>query len=74
MIIYVLIYFSIPAQKRKKKDCRKKTKKIYSTEKRTHKHLENVQGLVEKVQKIQRLKLDYIFLTDEVLIDKENSI
>jgi hypothetical protein len=64
-------------KKRKKKDCRKKKKKyiyIYSSEKRTHEHLENAQGLVEEVQKIQRLKLDDIFLTDKVLIDKENLI
>jgi len=42
-----------------------------TTEKRTHGHLENTQGLVEEVQKMQRLKLDSIFLADEGLIDKE---
>jgi hypothetical protein len=76
MIIYVVIYFWIPSQKREKKKIvgRKKNIYIYSSEKRTHEHLENAQGLVEKVQKIQRLKLDDIFLTDKVLIDKENLI
>jgi len=77
MIIYVVIYFWIPSQKREKKKIVGRKKKyiyIYSSEKRTHEHLENAQGLVEEVQKIQRLKLDDIFLTDKVLIDKENLI
>ena len=58
----------------KNKNCWKKTKKIYIIEKKTHEHLENAQGLFEEVQKIQRLKLDGIFLTNEVLIDKKTSI
>jgi hypothetical protein len=38
------------------------------------KHSENNQRLVEEALKIQRLKFDSIFLTDEGLIDKINSI
>ena len=74
----LLFTFGFPHKKekkiKKKKDCWKKTKKIYIIEKKTHEHLENAQGLFEEVQKIQRLKLDGIFLTNEVLIDKKTSI
>jgi len=57
MIIYVVIYFWIPAQK----------KNIYCWKK-------NPKDWLRNLKKKQRLKLDSIFLTDEVLIDKENSI
>jgi hypothetical protein len=61
-------------KKKSKKDCRKKSKTIYYSEKRTQGHPENSQRLVEEVQKIKRLKFDNIFFTDEDSIDKENLI
>ena len=68
----LLFTFGSP-HKKEKKNCQKKTKKIYNNEKRTHGHLENTQRLVEEVQKIQRLKINSIFLADEGLIEEENS-
>jgi len=68
------IFLSPHNEKKSKKDCRKKSKTIYYSEKRTQGHPENSQRLVEEVQKIKRLKFDNIFFTDEDSINKENSI
>jgi len=59
----------------------KNTKNIYSEEiqkiiwaRKGCWNAENDQKLVEKVQKCKRLKFDSLLLTDESLVDKENSI
>jgi hypothetical protein len=74
----LLFTFGFPHKKekkiKKKRLLEENQKNIYIIEKKTHEHLENAQGLFEEVQKIQRLKLDGIFLTNEVLIDKKTSI
>jgi len=68
--------FGVPTKKKekekiqKKKNYSKKTKK-YISGKRIPECLENSQRLVEEDKKIQRLKLNNIFLTDEGSIGKK---
>ena len=75
MIIYVVTHFFYRSphnkEKKSKKYCQKKSKKIYYNNKRTWGCPENSQRLVMEVQKIQRLKFDNIFFTDKGLIEKK---
>jgi tyrosine-protein phosphatase YwqE len=69
-------FLGSPQKKRKKRKYKKKTNyskktKKYISGKRIPECLENSQRLVEEDKKIQRLKLNNIFLTDEGSIGKK---
>jgi hypothetical protein len=76
----VVTYFWVPIKKNENKKIQKIYKKKYSKEIqkviRARKgcwNAEKMTKLVEEVQKCKMLKFDSIFLTDESLVDKENS-
>jgi len=56
---------------KKNKNYRKKTKKIYSSERKTHGHLENSQRLVDGDQKYKDWNLTVYFLLMKALLEKK---